>query len=213
MHPERYLGNTEKSLSIPSAPERGKGKQRADNVPYDADAGQLIPDTALLFKGYLESGRMVNVYDWYMSFKEGLDARRRSERATQEKSLARTRGKKDRQKARKRRGPRERSVSPSPSRGRGRGRGRGGGLRGRGRGGKNAERPHAEPESDEGGDASDETSDEEDMNPEERERKESEAHARFIRSIQELDLLGFIKHTGRKADHVQKTVFDLPDYV
>lgn len=38
-----------------------------------------------------------------------------------------------------------------------------------------------------------------------------EVQARFIRSIHELDFLGFLKHTGRKADHVMKTVFDIPD--
>ncbi|OCB89169.1 hypothetical protein A7U60_g3652 [Sanghuangporus baumii] len=211
VHPERYLGYTNTFLSIPSSPEKGKGKQRAGNVPHGADGGELAPDTALLFKGYMESGRMVNVYDWYMSFKESLDGRRRSAKTAEEKSLARTRGKKDRQKAVKRLGPRdkERSVSPSPTRGRGRGsRGRGRG----GRGGTHSERLNAAPESDDGDDES-ETSDEDDLIPEGRETWESEVHARFIRSIQELDLLGFIKHTGRKADHVQKTVYDLPDYI
>ncbi|KAL5478416.1 ORC3 [Sanghuangporus weigelae] len=214
VHPERYLGYTNTSLSNPSSPEKGKGKQRADNVPHGADGGDLAPDTAILFKGYLESGRMVNVYDWYMSFKESLDGRRRSEKAAEEKSLARTRGKNDRQKAVKRLEPRdkERSVSPSPTRGRGRRRGRGRGSGRGGRGGKYAERLNAAPESDDGGDES-ETGDENDLSPEEREIWESEVHTRFIRSIQELDLLGFIKHTGRKADHVQKSVYDLPDYI
>jgi origin recognition complex subunit 3 len=38
-----------------------------------------------------------------------------------------------------------------------------------------------------------------------------EVQARFIRALHELDYLGFIKHTGRKADHVQRTVFDIDD--
>ncbi|KAG2123111.1 origin recognition complex subunit 3 N-terminus-domain-containing protein [Suillus cothurnatus] len=38
-----------------------------------------------------------------------------------------------------------------------------------------------------------------------------EVQVRFIRALQELDYLGFIKHTGRKADHVMRTVFDSPE--
>ncbi len=51
--------------------------------------------------------------------------------------------------------------------------------------------------------------------PEEDERDEErwrlEVQARFIRALHELDYLGFIKHTGRKADHVLRTVFDVGD--
>ncbi|KAA1471924.1 hypothetical protein DENSPDRAFT_929928 [Dentipellis sp. KUC8613] len=35
--------------------------------------------------------------------------------------------------------------------------------------------------------------------------------ARFMRALHELDFLGFIKHTGRKPDHVMRTVFDIPE--
>jgi len=35
--------------------------------------------------------------------------------------------------------------------------------------------------------------------------------ARFMRALHELDYLGFIKHTGRKPDHVLRTVFDIAD--
>jgi origin recognition complex subunit 3 len=52
----------------------------------------------------------------------------------------------------------------------------------------------------------------EDETPEdEEERWPVEVHARFIRALHELDYMGFIKHTGRKADHVLKTVYDVPD--
>lgn len=37
-----------------------------------------------------------------------------------------------------------------------------------------------------------------------------ETQARFIRSLHELDYIGLVKHTGRKADHVMRTVFDVP---
>lgn len=38
-----------------------------------------------------------------------------------------------------------------------------------------------------------------------------QVQARFIRALHELDYLGFVKHTGRKADHVIRTVFDVCD--
>ena len=34
---------------------------------------------------------------------------------------------------------------------------------------------------------------------------------RFLRSVQELDYMGFIRHGGRKAEHVQKIVFDVSE--
>jgi len=37
-----------------------------------------------------------------------------------------------------------------------------------------------------------------------------EVQARFIRALHELDYVGFIKHTGRKRDHVLRTVLDAP---
>lgn len=32
--------------------------------------------------------------------------------------------------------------------------------------------------------------------------------ARFMRALHELDYMGFVKHGGRKAEHVARTVFD-----
>ena len=50
---------------------------------------------------------------------------------------------------------------------------------------------------------------------EEQERSEeewqTELQARFIRAMHELDYMGFVKHTGRKADHVMRTVYDVLD--
>ena len=51
----------------------------------------------------------------------------------------------------------------------------------------------------------------EDDGEEDEERWKMEVQARFMKALQELDYLGFIKHTGRKVDHVQRTVFDIPD--
>lgn len=33
----------------------------------------LVPDACILFKRYLESGRMINIYDWYQSFSVTMD--------------------------------------------------------------------------------------------------------------------------------------------
>ena len=49
------------------------------------------------------------------------------------------------------------------------------------------------------------------MTEAEQEAWQREVHARFIRALHELDFMGFIKHTGRKADHVIRTVYDIPD--
>ena len=46
---------------------------------------------------------------------------------------------------------------------------------------------------------------------EEEEKWKLEVQARFMRAMHELDYLGFLKHTGRKADHVLHLVFDVND--
>lgn len=43
---------------------------------------------------------------------------------------------------------------------------------------------------------------------EEEEKWKLEVQARFIRALHELDYLGFVKHTKRRADHVLRTVFE-----
>jgi origin recognition complex subunit 3 len=40
---------------------------------------------------------------------------------------------------------------------------------------------------------------------------QKEVQARFMRALHELDYLGFIKHTGRRIEHVARVVFDLGD--
>ena len=46
---------------------------------------------------------------------------------------------------------------------------------------------------------------------EEEERWKVEVQARFIRALHQLDFMGFVRHTGRKADHVVRTIYDIPD--
>jgi len=44
---------------------------------------------------------------------------------------------------------------------------------------------------------------------EDEEKWRLEVQARFMRALHELDYLGFVKHTKRRADHVVRTVFDV----
>lgn len=173
------------------------------------------PDTCILFQRYLESGRMLNVYDWFESFSSALTVQRKrsrkqareEERKAQKGTPGRVRNARRAQKGRKRasRG----NVPSSPSK---RGRGRGRGLRATAATKRklDAAASSSDSESDSGEENKSE-SDEEDE--EAKELWTTEVHARFIRAVQELDFMGFIKHTRRKADHVHKTVYDMPEYV
>jgi origin recognition complex subunit 3 len=35
--------------------------------------------------------------------------------------------------------------------------------------------------------------------------------ARFVRALHTLDFVGLVKHTGRKAEHVMRTVYDIAE--
>lgn len=115
-----------------------------------------LPDTSILFRRYLDSGKMINVYDWFESFQLELETQRKRLRKKLELEASKA----------------------SPKKGR------------------KAKEP-----------AHDDLGDDEDIE----EKWKIEVQARFIRALQELDYLGFIKHTGRKADHVQRTVYDIHD--
>ncbi|KAI9464079.1 origin recognition complex subunit 3 N-terminus-domain-containing protein [Lactarius psammicola] len=93
-----------------------------------------LPDASILFRRYLEAGRMINVYDWYDSFSQAIESQRGH--------LSQDRGESG------------------------------------------------------GGDE---------------EEWKMHVQARFMRALHTLDLIGLIKHTGRKADHVMRTVFDMPE--
>ncbi|KAI9438315.1 origin recognition complex subunit 3 N-terminus-domain-containing protein [Lactarius indigo] len=93
-----------------------------------------LPDPSILFRRYLEAGRMINVYDWYDSFSQAIESQR--------SHLSR-----------------------------------------------------------DGGESS--GADEEEW--------KMHVQARFMRALHTLDLIGLIKHTGRKADHIMRTVFDMPE--
>lgn len=118
-----------------------------------------LPDTSILFRGYLEAGRMINVFDWYQSFAAVLETQRQQVPETEDQAQI-------------------------------------GGL-------VSGEAVHRGSE--------DEGQMEEDGEEVEDERWGLEVQARFIRGIHELDFMGFLKHTGRKADHVTRTVFDVSE--
>jgi len=114
-----------------------------------------LSDTSILFKGYLEAGRMINVFDWYQSFAAVLETQRQKRLEIGDQ------------------------VDDSPS----------------------------------DGAVRDLTQSNNDGVMEElgNEKWEMEVQARFIRGIHELDFMGFLKHTGRKPDHVTRTVFDVSE--
>ncbi|KAG0706584.1 origin recognition complex subunit 3 N-terminus-domain-containing protein [Suillus ampliporus] len=125
------------------------------------DEDDDLPDISILFKGYLESAKMINVYDWFESFAVVLEARKRRMGKN---------GTRD--------GAHGNSGTP---------------LRQKGK----QKQVEVEVMGEDAG--------------EDEEEWHMEVQARFIRALQELDYLGFIKHTGRKADHVMRTVFDSPE--
>jgi origin recognition complex subunit 3 len=98
---------------------------------------QDLPDTSILFHRYLDSGKTINVFDLFESFKVVLESQR---------VLSKNTGK--------------------------------------------AKRKAKIDDDDEW---------------------RIKVQARFIRAFHELDHLGFIKHTGRKTEHITRTLFDPTD--
>jgi origin recognition complex subunit 3 len=94
-----------------------------------------LPDASILFRRYLEAGRMINVYDWYESFSQVIES----------------------------------------------------------------QRSHLAP-----ADAG-----ESDGHVDEEEEWKMHVQARFVRALHTLDFVGLVKHTGRKAEHVMRTVYDV----
>jgi origin recognition complex subunit 3 len=128
-----------------------------------------LPDTSIVFRRYLDAGRMINVHDWFESFQQILDARREAARGDPAPDAA----------------PEADVDSPTGRAGR-----------------KVTVKPGREVSPTTSAAVSEE---------EEEEASRVETQARFVRALHELDFLGFIKHTKRKADHIIKTVFELPD--
>ena len=111
----------------------------------------------------MDSGRMINVYDWYEAFALAIENQRTRVLALEKlRAVEKAKVKK---------------------------------AKGKGKA-KAVEEVEAEKE--------EEKEDDEEM-------WKMHVQARFIRALHELDFMGFVKHTGRKADHVVRTVYDGAD--
>lgn len=162
--------------------EHDVSKNVNDSEDEDEDKSLIhMPDTSVLFQRYLETGKMINVYDWFESFAVVLEAQKRHKQS-------RAHPGRDENPST----PRTPRTPRTPSR--------------HGRGHKKCQR-NAHGDQDAEGEA---PQDEEMQETEELENWRLEVQARFIRALHELDYVGFIKHTGRKRDHVLRTVLDAP---
>lgn len=120
-----------------------------------------LPDTSILFRRYMEAGKMINVYDLFESFASVLDSQKEHFGKEEAQNVLQT--------------PKQTNR-------------------------KGKQRATAEEE------LADEV-----LSEDEEERWHLEVHARFIRALHELDYMGFVKHTGRKADHILRTIYDIMD--
>lgn len=61
-----------------------------------------------------------------------------------------------------------------------------------------------------GGSEADDQEHDDDVEAKAEDEEEWKMHvqARFMRALHELDYVGLVKHTGRKADHVMRTAFE-----
>ena len=153
------------------------------NDSEDEDEDELLvhmPDTSILFQRYLKSGRMINIYDWFKSFAVVLKAQKQHKKPSRKPSC---------------------------------------------NGNSSIPRTPCIPQMPLCYDCSNKKQqqnvdgDEEGEAPQNEERKEAEeeleswrleVQAQFIHALHKLDYVRFVKHTGRKRDHVQCTVLDAP---
>lgn len=122
-----------------------KNKSKAQGPFFDPTDLSTLPDAAVLFRRYLDSGRTINAYDWFESFAQAMSGERdRKDEANNDMEID---GEEDRE-------------------------------------------------------------DEDEAGTDETWRKEIQA--RFLRGLHELDWNGLLRGTGRKRDHVARTLFDPP---
>ncbi|KAE9397056.1 hypothetical protein BT96DRAFT_996138 [Gymnopus androsaceus JB14] len=163
-----------------------------DNVTHISDDEEedvslwRLPDTSILFHRYLDSGKIINVYDWFESFHGVLGTQRREKAKNEAKAAMKAKEKRGRRKsASPRKNGASKSKSPVKHNGKGKSKA------------KEVPDDEEEVEAEAGGD--------------DEEAWKIVVQARFIRALHELDFMGFVKHTRRKPDHVLRTVFEAPD--
>ncbi|KAF7288149.1 Origin recognition complex subunit 3-like [Mycena chlorophos] len=66
------LSNPQAFVEVPEE----KSDTLQDEEDDDGDDTQALPDTSILFRGYLKAGKMINVYDWFDAFRVVLEAQR-----------------------------------------------------------------------------------------------------------------------------------------
>ncbi|CCM05618.1 uncharacterized protein FIBRA_07847 [Fibroporia radiculosa] len=177
-HPYDFAHAHTQFLRSHSQPHFTTGLSRLDKENSRKLALWELPDTSMLFRRYIEAGRMINIYDWFQSFVVVLEDQRRRLRRLDQGGHARGR------------------VSPAAN---------------LSRQGKAPEREFLQMEIDGEDDEDPLPGDEDGDDSEEAQEWLLEVQARFIRALHELEHMGFIKHTGRKADHVIRTVYDATD--
>ncbi|KAI0753293.1 origin recognition complex subunit 3 N-terminus-domain-containing protein [Daedaleopsis nitida] len=190
LHPHDFVCSYAELARIQD-PAHAPERQVEEDGP---DARELalweLPDTSIAFRRYIEAGRMVNVFDWFESFAVVLESQRKHLKRRAAKGVADTAGIDGKSK-----GKQKAKGTPRTPRKNGR----------------------ARPANDDDDDIKEAATDEdemdvdEEMDEEEEEAWKVEVQARFMRALHELDYMGFVKHTGRKADHIIRTVYDVPD--
>ncbi|EPT02369.1 hypothetical protein FOMPIDRAFT_53811 [Fomitopsis schrenkii] len=141
-----------------------------------------LPDASILFRRYADAGRMVNVFDWFQSFAVVLEGQRRHLRRCEREAGD----------------PAANGGKPGAN---------GAGVQDAVRKGK--QRDDRVGEDSEDGSRTDQ--DEDGEAGQDSEEWREEVQARFMRALHTLDHMGLVRHTGRKADHIVRTVYDVLD--
>jgi origin recognition complex subunit 3 len=170
MYPHLYL----------ASPRQGEVNQDQDADLHD------LPDTSILFRRYLDSGKFINVYDWYQSFAAVCEIQRERGREAARPSSPR----------------KNKGGEPTTRKGL-KSNGKVLAVKGRRSPRKAAkareEETPLESEDEVGLPAAD-SAEEDGWN--------QQVHTRFMRALHELDYVGLIQHTGRKKDCVIRTVWE-----
>jgi hypothetical protein len=166
LHPHSYLPPSFSAASDEREAEEG-----------ERDISKL-PDTSILFRRYLDSGKLINVWDWYESFATVCETQREKEKTAQSPAKSK---KHAAESPSKRRSPAKARGKPSKS---------------------------ASPTKDKGKEKADVEGEDSTERDRDEEVWTRQTHARFIRALHELDYLGLIRHTGRKKDCVMRTVWE-----
>ncbi len=154
----------------------------SDYVAYDSSeakpvdiADRELPDTSVIFRRYLESGKFINVYDWFESFAQAMVNEPRMKLVKDVQSIGSVQDPMTDKLAYPATQDHDTDMDdPEP--------------------GYEGADPMAFPEA---------------LTLDNSAWKR-ELQARFLHSLHELDVLGLIKTTGRKRDHLIRTVFDGP---